>query len=59
MTTPERPSEFTTLRSLLEHHVQTLRLRPIAAFPTELENMKEEIKRYQMSQQKVTLESVK
>ena len=57
--TPERPNDFTSLRSLLEFHVQNLRLRPQAAFPAELQDMKDEIKRYQLSQQHTPLEAVK
>lgn len=48
-------SDFKTLRSLLEFHVQQLRLKPDASWPHELEDAKDLIKAYQRSQQKVKL----
>ena len=48
-------SDFTSLRGLLEFHVKQLRLKQDAAWPRESENMKEMIKAYQRSQQKVEL----
>ena len=51
--------EYKTLRSLLEHHVQTMRLRPEAPWPKQCEDTKEMIKSWQRAQQHVTLKVVK
>ena len=48
-------SEYKTLRSLLEFHVQQLRLKPDACWPSEAAGTKEMIRAYQRSQQKVKL----
>ena len=40
-------SEYKTLRSLLEFHVQQLRLKPDACWPSEAASTKEMIRRWQ------------
>jgi hypothetical protein len=51
--------EFKTLRSLLEFHVQQLRLKPDACWPSEAAETKEMIRAYQRAQQPVDLHDVK
>ena len=46
-------SDMTTLRGLLEHHVKMMRLKPDAAWPSEIESTKDMIKAWQRSQERV------
>ena len=50
---------FSTLRGLLEHHVKTMRLKPDAAWPSEIQSTKDFIKSWQRAQQHSTLHAVR